>query len=151
MSRQHPTPGNRKCSTCYAFVRLPPDATGRAVLGRCHRFPPSVMDIGGLSHPVVTGGQGCFEHKPLKDLIDDATLTIDLNLEESGWICHALMRDAMTYTRNPLIAPGNTSEQRFRCLYDKVSMLNDWLMGKHRADNPAEEIDDDGFLSGPES
>ena len=63
-------------------------------------------------------------------MTDDApTETIELTLEESGWLMHMMMRSAMEgNTRNPIIDPVNNVERRMKALYHKLHQVNHKLM-----------------------
>jgi len=68
----------------------------------------------------------------------EQTEQVQLTLEESGWICHALMAKMLESARNnkgrvsflddPRLA--SAVEQRYLRLYAKIAAANDKLMGK---------------------
>ncbi len=61
---------------------------------------------------------------------DNPRLPIELTLEESGFLCHALMRAMMDANNLQERVPANAQEARVIMLYMKLSDLNDALMKK---------------------
>lgn len=65
--------------------------------------------------------------------LNDPTLPVDLNLEESGHLCHLIMTELQPYIlrqKRPKDAVEVAILTRRMKLYDRLSKLNDQLMGK---------------------
>ena len=57
------------------------------------------------------------------------TATVELTLEETGWLMHLMMKSAMDGNpRNPIIEPMNDVEYRMRELYHKLHLANHRMM-----------------------
>lgn len=52
------------------------------------------------------------------------TERVELNLEESGWLCHLVMQQILQLDKTP------TVQQRAQALWTKLADANDKLMGK---------------------
>lgn len=74
--------------------------------------------------------------------MDDATQTVELNLEESGILCHLMMGEKqfreyvftgrVTAQAGSYLSDAQAREvlQRWAMLYNKLAAANDKLMGK---------------------